>query len=133
MQDLDLAPKPSRLFLLLLGLLLTVTTVTIYLIDISPWLKVLLWLPATGLVLQSGRGETCCFRRIVTNGREWTVTLCEETFSATLLGDSTVTSSVMILRWGIQHQRRKLSLVLFRDTLDRESWRRLSVVARLGA
>jgi hypothetical protein len=62
----------------------------------------------------------------------WLVSQSEQKVEATLLGDSTVTNWVAILRFRLLNRRRAVSCVVFKDALKPEQYRQLLVILRLG-
>lgn len=54
----------------------------------------------------------------------------EEVFAASLMGDSTVTGWVCVLRFRLANKRFKKSVVIFKDMVEPEMYRRLVVFLR---
>jgi hypothetical protein len=66
--------------------------------------------------------------RCVCVNEQWVLLDCEgNEYQAELLGDSLVTTILIILNFRVVNSRRRKSLVLFWDSLDRDTFRRLRV------
>jgi len=60
----------------------------------------------------------------------WKIQLRDEVFAAKLLGESTVSKWVSVLRFKVEEKYFKCSCVVWSDSLTSEEYRRLRVVAR---
>lgn len=76
-------------------------------------------------VLLRGRQSVTVLR--VDEDSRWQVSIAKQILDAELLGDSTVTGVVSVLRFRIENQRWPISCVIFRDSLPPDRYRQLVV------
>lgn len=62
----------------------------------------------------------------------WVIFINNTEIAASLLGDTTVTGVVSVLRFRVAHRMRPYSFVIFRDTLLADQYRQLLVILKMG-
>jgi len=72
------------------------------------------------------------FKHLSTDGRVWQLKSSRASLQGSLSGDSTLNAWFMVLRIKSDKKRTKVSYVLFADSVPREIWRRLRVLACYG-
>lgn len=136
MLDIDISLKPSKQFI---SLILIVTCLSFFIISqlaVEIWLKFVLFLFVTlyggyifwryGLLMHS-----YSIGRIKSSSDEYYISNRISTYPVELLGDSTITTWVSILRFKRPGNRAKHSCIVFNDSLDRDNYRRLIVRAKM--
>ncbi len=137
MQKIDISLKPSRLFIYLLMVILVGCLLCIFSLSVAWSLKIILiisvlfygaWIfwkeiylmsAASMVGLQLLEEESCYLRYFSSN-----------TIAAEIDGSSTVTALVCVLRFKVPDQRRKTACVVFKDSVDKEMYRKLMVWLR---
>ena len=124
---------PSFVFKLLTLLMILATLFVTYWIEIPISLRCLLvaitlWYGYL-IYMQEPASRVSSLDRL--RPGEWMLTMRHEKWVGRLRGDSLMTPWLMVLRFKVVHQRRPLSLVLFKDTLTPEVFRRLLVTIKL--
>jgi len=128
MQYREFQLRPSRQYLLLLSLVLSASMAVIILLPCAWWLKVMMaaGLSAYGVYLVQQvaqlQGKNA-ITRIVSCENGWRVHTNQDVLNATLMGDSTVTRLVSILRFKVSTQCRPLCCVMFRDSIANDDYR----------
>lgn len=136
MPNLDFNFKPSKQYLALLALTLIVCVGIAFNLSFAPWVKfvliILIALYGSYLLwaIAMLRGKEAITRIKRLDDGHWSVFTPQGQFVAELRGDSMATSIVSILRFQIPSQRRPLSGVVFRDSLDGGEYRELQVALR---
>jgi len=64
--------------------------------------------------------------------RGWQIKLRAEVYSAQLLGNSTVTRFVSILRFGVPNKRLAITAIVFNDALKAGEYERLMLIAKFS-
>ena len=137
MLDLEFKLKPSRFYLLLflsvsLVSLLIIATLALnlaikccLLLAVIMYVGSILW--KAGLLRSRDAIVSIRYR----NNREWVLQTPSQTYQAHLLGDSTVTRLVSVLRFRVQGMRRTQSCVIFQDSLKDLPYRKLFVLLKM--
>ncbi len=128
MHEIEL--KPSRRLGLLLAGMLLLALAAISLAALPGSLQWMLGLVATGLSVRGWRGSAPIARlRIAADGRLQCLDDVAEWRDAEILGDSFVSTALIVMRLRMA-DRRVLTLVLLPDSADAETLRRLRVSLR---
>ncbi len=137
MQRTDMLLKTSRLFIGLIGLMSGISLCLIaFCLQMGWWVKIVLIISVLGYggwivwsigLMKSARsiiglqllGDGTCYLQYPSG-----------TMEAKMMGDSTVTSMICVLRFKVPDRRWKTSCVVFRDSLSREMYWKLLVWLR---
>jgi len=136
MQKINLQLKPSRIFISLIGLVmwgslaLTIGLPIDWVLKIVLIISVLvygtwiLWIVG----LMKGANSIVGLQLLADGSCSLRYPLC--TIEAEMMGDSTVTTVVCVLRFSVQGKRLKASCVVFKDSVERKMYRELLVWLR---
>lgn len=134
--QLDIRPRASRSLFILLTVLHALAVVVLFTIQIWFWLGLLLligvlisWYQACwGIILQK---KPRSIKRIIFSKGHWQIVDgLGNNRNVCLLGKSYLSTLLIVLHFCDIETRRKRSLVLARDSLDQQTFRRLSVILR---
>lgn len=120
-----------------ISILLSISFICIAILAITVWQKIIgfVGVAAYGAYLYWHEGLRRSANAIIRLQRQadgrWQVTTHTMQYTATLRGDSTVTSLIAVLRFNIENKRRPWSCVVFRDALSADAYRQLMIAARL--
>lgn len=138
MLDQEFKLKPSRLFIILFSIFLLVTLLIFLFLPLSFRLKlfgfILLSLYVFHIYWKFGllrSGSAILSLKHLTQDI-FQVYTANETYEATLCGDSTVTSIISILCFQRSKSWYKTSVIILPDSLDPGLYRRLVVVLKMG-
>lgn len=136
MLDIDISLKPSKQFISLISIATFLSFFIISQLTVGIWLKFALFLFVAmyggyifwryGLLMHS-----YSIGRIKSSNDEYYISNRISTYSVELLGDSTLTRWVSILRFKRLGHRTKHSCIVFNDSLDRDNYRSLIVRAKM--
>ncbi len=136
MQNIDIIIKPSKQFITLITLIFTISIGIILTLPLSIWNKILLMIPT---ILYSSRifwvyGFMCDAHSIL-KLQLLAEGVCrlynrKHFIEGKIRADSTVTTSLCLLRFFIPREQKNKSCILFRDAMDRVSYRQLLVWLR---
>lgn len=130
MQNQAFNLKPSRQYRLLLGLLCVLAFVAIMALPISIFIKFGLFL-AVFLYGRYLARPIDIIRLNYLSDQSWLLVDHKgKAIPADLLGDSTVTTCVSVLRFKVAHRRFSQNCLVFRDSLAKGQYRALRVVLR---
>lgn len=137
MQDHDFKFKPSRQYLIFLAAALTACAVIVAALSAAWWLRaglfVLLLVYGGWMIWQFGllRGSASitAVRRL--SDGDWLLQTRQGEYRAALLGDSTVTLVVSVLRFRVNQEKRVRTCIVFHDSLPNGRYRELVVVCRV--
>jgi hypothetical protein len=129
---------PSKLYLLLIGTAIFASLLIVLCLSVSFWIK----LPGFLLLLIYGvylfwsrgllRGKYAVTALDYAGDKRWRIYRENQQVDAELLGDSTVTGWVSVLRFRVRGQRWPVSCVVFKDALLADQYRQLLVVLKNG-
>ena len=130
MQNIDMLLKPSIFFISLILMMTGGSLVIIYFLPIFHLIKIFLSL----ITLEYGRRilwregflrhPQSILGLSLNKEGAWQLRSRSKEISAILLGESTVTPFVCVLRFALPHQRKKQSCVIFKDSVKKEVYRK---------
>lgn len=129
--------QPSKIYLILSGLVIILGLAALFFTSIPFWLKIILtiifsiygWHNLNVQGMLQGRDSLVSLRRLESG--EWLVKTPTQEYTAELCGDSTVTHLVSVLRFKAPVARATFSSVIFSDSLPNDEYRRLLVLLRM--
>ena len=131
MQNIDIHLKPSILFVSLILMMTGISLIVICFLPIFLVVKIILLIITLGYgmpILQRDgflRHSQSIIGLNLNKEGEWQLRSRSKEISAILLGESTVTPFVCVLRFALPHQRKKQSCVIFKDSVEKEVYRKL--------
>lgn len=136
MPDPDFKLKPSRQYAALLLITLFISAGIVMALSFALWMKGIAvlaialygWHLLWAVALMHGKFSVTRFKRL-DDGR-WSLHTPGGIYDADLLGDTTVTNVVSVLRFQVPNRRLPLSSVVFKDALINRDYRQLLVVLR---
>jgi hypothetical protein len=137
MPDLVFNLKPSTHYLILLGSTLLLSLLIIAWLPLGMFIKLLLQLLASAYgahvvwkygLLRSKHSINVLRRH---KDGQWLLSTANQTYPASIRGDSTVTSVVSVLHFQLDSFRRPFACLIFRDALGTDTYRRLLVVLKM--
>jgi len=136
MQRIDIELKPSRIFLSLIGLVVVGSLGIAASLSIAWVFKIVIIISVLGygtwilwvVGLMKGADSIVGLQLLSDGSYNLRYPLC--IIEAEMKGDSTVTNAVCVLRFRVPGKRLKVSCVVFKDSVDRELYRKLLVWLR---
>ncbi len=136
MQEIDTNLKPSAVLVILSSLILLCTACLVFDLPLSWWVRSVI----LGLVLVYGgnifwhtmllRGKNAILKiALTTDG--WEIHDQTTIYPAELGGESTVTTLLCVLRFKVLGENRKRSVIIFRDAIEPEIYRRFVAILRM--
>lgn len=138
MQDREFKLFPSRFYCLFLALMMLGSAVIALMLPLQFWLRTLIF---AFLIVYGARifwqfallrSKNSVIKMTKLTDKRWRLTTPGGVVEADLRGDSTITTVVSVLRFGISGSRRPLSCMVFRDSLRADDYRRLISIIRMG-
>lgn len=136
MRDHEFKLKPSRQFVAVILLACGISVAAAFSLPVNHWLHFVALLIAVayvgyilwrfGLLLSH---DAIISIRHHSNG-EWRLKTRRSEYPATILGDSTATTRVMVLRFKVVGHFWQQSCVIFRDSLSADAYRQLLVLLK---
>ncbi|EKD70222.1 MAG: hypothetical protein ACD_46C00598G0003 [uncultured bacterium] len=126
---------PSKQYLLLLTVVILISSIIIFLLPLL-WMQAILFITVIiyggGAMWRYGllRSKNSIISVRQTNDEKWLVTTNSNQYQAEILGDSTVTQYVSVLRFKIENHSLLLSCIIFRDSLKSDQYRQMMVAIR---
>lgn len=128
--------KSSKIYAVFLSAILLASVVIIAVLPFNFWIRLALML----VLLMYGwklierflllRARQSVLAVIKQDDGKWLVMMPEGKFPAVLRGDSTVTSFVSVLRFDLADHSKVVPCIVFRDSLDKDFYRRLISLIR---
>lgn len=137
MQSREFNLKPSRFCLFLILLCIFSTLMVFLFLPLSLWIKgcgsIALLIYGSTLYRKVGllKSETSIIRLIAKGDDEFCLIMPDQQCQAIILGDSTLTTVVSILRFRAVNGFRRYSCLIFRDSLLADEYRQLLVILKL--
>lgn len=127
MPKININLQPSKFFFALITMALTGSCLCLYATPFSFLIKLLLTLFTViyGFYLYR---HACHYKKLTIDAESLTLTTSNKTFLVQLLGESTITRRICILRFIIPGNRIKGSCVIFQDSVTPQQFRRLLVL-----
>ncbi len=131
MQNIDIRPKPSKTAILLSLMLWLSSTMAVISLHITSWVVILLvialFIYSSKIFFRHGLliGPKALRGLRHISGKHWQVLMNQGEFMAILTGDSTVTLRFCVLRFQIPGQKFKYSCLIFKDSFEFDTYRRL--------
>jgi len=125
--------KPSKQYIFLICIVFLLSLTIILCLPVGGALKLcgffLTWIYGAYLLSNDGllRGKQAITSIKYAGDGCWQISMTDKTLDAELLGDSTVTGMVSVLRFRIISQRWPIACVVFRDSLPLDRYRQLVV------
>lgn len=137
MPNIDIKIKPSKISILFILFMVLSSLAMIYYSECNSWIKLIAILLANiygvyiyykyGLLLS--KNAVIGLRQLSSD--QWQIIKQNDIVSATLLGESTVTTWVCLLRFKIPDKKWKISSLIFRDSVEvMDNYRKLLVQLR---
>ena len=126
--------KPSKCFLFLLFILYGFAVFAVLFSQISVLLKVgisvlLILKGYRSGVLEALQGDSCSIVQFYYMNERWSLLDCKgATYSVELLGESFVSSYIIILHFRERRSKRRKRVILFRDSLSQEEFKKIIVL-----
>ena len=130
--------KPSKQYLILLLITVFSSTVVVVCLPVSFWVKLLLLgllcLYGANIIWKFGllRSKTAVLGVILQSEGLWHIYIGKQSYPAKLMGNSTVTGFVSILRFQVLGSFWPKSCVVFSDSVDSDHYRQLLVLLRMS-
>jgi len=130
MHTRDIYLKPSKYYISLCVVLLLGSIASIFYLNLKGWLTLLMlfltfWYAM--YVIKSYATNHALQKVCALGDGMWMLTTKQKSYIAHLCGDSTVTPFFCVLRLAIPGKRCRYTCVIFRDTQDAQTYRRLLV------
>lgn len=139
MRDQEFKLIPSKLYLVMMSMLLGSSALILLCLPISIWMKL------AGMILLTIYAIVAMQRYAYLSSRQsikaiqfdrtlkrWMVYTNADTYSTTLCGDSILTTWVMVLRFRLPNRWWPISCLIFKDSLTSQQFRELAILLRHG-